>query len=143
MGDFIPHAHSNWISGRSRLLDPTASDGDRRGRGVGVIAGRDDLSVLAWSDVGPPAPKVHVYQYNQPQDIKTMQGRTYNFCLSHGRQLDLMEALGCRLSKARTVVNVVFYGPTHYNFILTLLAGMTNKTDSASLPLFEICIYIE
>ena len=49
------------------------------GRGVGVITGRDDLGILAWSDIGPPSPNIHVYQYNKPQDIKTMPGRNINF----------------------------------------------------------------
>ena len=61
------------------LVPPTSGrdfgDGGGR-RGVGVLTGRDDLGVLAWSDVGPPAPKVHVYQYNHPHDVKTMQGRS-------------------------------------------------------------------
>ena len=71
------------IIGRSRLLvPPTSGDGGEGGRrGVGVLTGRDDLAVLAWSDVGPPAPKVHVYQYNHPHDVKTMLGRSDTYLL--------------------------------------------------------------
>ncbi len=53
---------------KSRLLVPANN------QGVGVIGGRDDLSVLAWSDIGPPSPKVHVYRYSQPLDIITLEG---------------------------------------------------------------------
>ena len=59
-------------TGRSRLYVPPEDVSSNRG--IGVIAGRDDLSVLAWSDIGPPAPKIHVYQYTSPADIKTLQG---------------------------------------------------------------------
>ncbi len=45
------------------------------GRGVSCLAGRDDLSLLAWSDLGPE-PAVHVYQYAAPAKIKNMEGRT-------------------------------------------------------------------
>ena len=57
---------------RSRLYAPPVSVAHNRG--IGVMAGRDDLSVVAWSDVGPPAPKIHVYQYSSPSDIKTLEG---------------------------------------------------------------------
>ena len=42
-------------------------------KGIGVIAGNDELSVLAWSDAGP-APKVHVYQYLLPSQIIDLRG---------------------------------------------------------------------
>jgi hypothetical protein len=41
--------------------------------GVGVITGRDDLSLLAWSDVGP-SPDVHVYQYLLPSQTINLKG---------------------------------------------------------------------
>ena len=41
--------------------------------GVGVIAGNDELSVLAWSD-GGPTPNVHVYQYLLPSQIIDLRG---------------------------------------------------------------------
>ena len=41
--------------------------------GVGVIAGNDGLSVLAWSD-GGPTPNVHVYQYLLPSHIIDLRG---------------------------------------------------------------------
>jgi hypothetical protein len=47
-------------------------------RGVSVIGGRDDSSLLAWSDIGPPAPKVHVYKYSAPLNIITLEGRITN-----------------------------------------------------------------
>ena len=59
-------------TGSSRLYSPPVSVAHNRG--VGVMAGRDDLSVIAWSDIGPPAPKIHVYQYSCPGDIKTLVG---------------------------------------------------------------------
>ena len=59
-------------TGRSRLYAPPASFANNRG--IGVMAGRDDLSVIAWSDIGPPAPKIHVYQYSSPSDLKTLEG---------------------------------------------------------------------
>ena len=48
-------------------------------QGVGVIGGRDDLSILAWSDIGPPSPKVHVYRYAEPLNIISLEG-TAIFC---------------------------------------------------------------
>ena len=59
-------------TGRSRLFVPPSNIASNRG--IGVIAGRDDLSVLAWSDIGPPSPKIHIYQYASPSDIKTLEG---------------------------------------------------------------------
>ena len=47
------------------------------GRGVGCLAGRDDLSLLAWSDLGPD-PAVHVYQYAAPAEVKNMDGKKRN-----------------------------------------------------------------
>ncbi len=47
------------------------------GKGVRCLAGRDDLSLLAWSDLGPD-PAVHVYQYAAPNEIKNMPGRMIN-----------------------------------------------------------------
>ena len=41
--------------------------------GVGVMAGRDDLGLLAWSQ-RKMRPLVLVYQYNSPLDIKRMKG---------------------------------------------------------------------
>ena len=41
--------------------------------GVGVMAGNDELSVLAWSD-GGPTPNVHVYQYLLPFHIIDLRG---------------------------------------------------------------------
>ena len=40
------------------------------------MGGRDDISVLAWSDIGPPAPKIHVYKYGDPQNIIDLDGNT-------------------------------------------------------------------
>ena len=59
-------------TGRSRLYAPPVDVA--KNRGIGVLAGRDDLSVIAWSDIGPPAPNIHVYQYSNPSDIKTLVG---------------------------------------------------------------------
>ena len=56
-------------TGRGRDVSPPGG-----GRGVGVVGGRDDLAVVAWSDAGP-RPDVHVYQYNKPADVKKLQGR--------------------------------------------------------------------
>ena len=42
--------------------------------GVGVIAGNDDFSVLAWSDAGP-TPNVHVYQYLLPSQVIDLKGK--------------------------------------------------------------------
>ena len=58
-------------SGKSRLLVP------KENQGVGVIGGRDDLAILAWSDIGPPAPKVHVYRYADPLNIITLEGKNF------------------------------------------------------------------
>jgi hypothetical protein len=38
-------------------------------------------NVGARSDIGPPAPKVHVYKYSAPLNIITLEGRK-NLCLS-------------------------------------------------------------
>ena len=57
---------------KSRLLVPNEN------QGVGVIGGRDDLAVLAWSDIGPPSPKIHVYRYADPLNIITLEGRPNN-----------------------------------------------------------------
>ena len=57
-------------TGKSRLLVPSEH------RGVGAMGGRDDISVLAWSDIGPPAPKIHVYKYGDPQNIIDLEGKT-------------------------------------------------------------------
>ena len=61
-------------SGKSRLLVP------KENQGVGVIGGRDDLAILAWSDIGPPAPKVHVYRYADPLNIITLEGKNILIC---------------------------------------------------------------
>ncbi len=66
------HTHIKFVflrTGKSRLLIPPGN------RGVSVIGGRDDSSLLAWSDIGPPAPKVHVYRYSAPLNIITLDGR--------------------------------------------------------------------
>ena len=42
-----------------------------------MIGGRDDLSILAWSDIGPPSPKVHVYRYAEPLDIISLAGKRF------------------------------------------------------------------
>jgi hypothetical protein len=41
--------------------------------GVGVMTGRDDLGLLAWSQ-RKMNPLVLVYQYNSPLELKTLQG---------------------------------------------------------------------
>ena len=51
-------------------------------QGVGVIGGRDDLSILAWSDIGPPSPKVHVYRYAEPLNIISLEGTAIFYALS-------------------------------------------------------------
>ena len=58
-------------TGKSRLLVPSEH------RGVGAMGGRDDISVLAWSDIGPPAPKIHVYKYGDPQNIIDLEGKSH------------------------------------------------------------------
>ena len=50
-------------------------------QGVGVIGGRDDLSILAWSDIGPPSPKVHVYRYAEPLNIISLEGTAIFYAL--------------------------------------------------------------
>ena len=62
-------------SGKSRLLVP------KEPQGVGVVGGRDDLGVLAWSDIGPPTPKVHVYRYADPLNITTLEGTVWKFMI--------------------------------------------------------------
>ena len=42
-------------------------------RGIGIIAGNDDLSVLAWSDAGP-TPNIYIYQYLLPSRIIHIKG---------------------------------------------------------------------
>ena len=68
------HTHIKFVflrTGKSRILVPPGN------RGVSVIGGRDDSSLLAWSDIGPPAPKVHVYKYSAPLNIITLEGRIF------------------------------------------------------------------
>ena len=60
---------------KSRLLVPAEN------QGVGVIGGRDDLSILAWSDIGPPSPKVHVYRYAEPLNIISLEGTAIFYAL--------------------------------------------------------------
>ena len=63
-------------TGKGRFLSPhdEGSGGkDSSGSGVGIVAGRDDLAVLAWSDAGP-APDVHVYQYLLPSQGVDLKG---------------------------------------------------------------------
>ena len=50
-------------------------------QGVGGIGGRDDLSILAWSDIGPPSPKVHVYRYAEPLNIISLEGTAIFYAL--------------------------------------------------------------
>jgi hypothetical protein len=57
-------------TGKSRLFVPADN------KGVGVIGGRDELGVLAWGDIGPPSPKIHVYRYADPLNITTLEGNT-------------------------------------------------------------------
>ena len=45
-------------------------------RGVGAIAGRDDLGVLAWSDLGPK-PDVHVLQYPDTKRVLDLPGENH------------------------------------------------------------------
>lgn len=56
-------------TGKSRLLVPNSN------QGVGVIGGRDDLGILAWSDIGPPSPQIHVYRYADPLNITSLKGK--------------------------------------------------------------------
>ena len=55
-------------SGKSRLYQPGA-DSD----GVGVMAGRDDLGLLGWCERST-RPRVFVYQYNNPLELKVLRG---------------------------------------------------------------------
>lgn len=55
-------------SGKSRLYMP-GGDSD----GVGVITGRDDQGLLGWSE-RCVRPRVFVYQYNNPLDLKILKG---------------------------------------------------------------------
>ena len=64
-------------TGKSRLLVPSEH------RGVGAMGGRDDISVLAWSDIGPPAPKIHVYKYGDPQNIIDLEGNKHTVRNTH------------------------------------------------------------
>ncbi len=46
---FLYRTHIKFVflrSGKSRLLVP------KENQGVGVVGGRDDLAILAWSDIG-------------------------------------------------------------------------------------------
>ena len=55
-------------SGKSRLYVPgCGSDG------ISVMTGRDDLNVMAWSE-RCVHPRVFVYQYNNPMELKTLRG---------------------------------------------------------------------
>ena len=53
-------------SGKSRLYEPGAGSD-----GVGALAGREELGVLAWSE-RCVRPRVLVYQYNDPGDLKVL-----------------------------------------------------------------------
>ena len=55
-------------SGKSRLYQPGA-DSD----GVAVMAGRDDLGLLGWCERST-RPRVFVYQYNNPLELKVLRG---------------------------------------------------------------------
>ncbi len=57
-------------TGKSRVM---AASGGGGCKGISCLTGRDDLSLLAWSDLGP-GPAVHVFQYAAPADVKTMEG---------------------------------------------------------------------
>ena len=57
-------------------------------QGVGVIGGRDDLSMLAWSDIGPPSPKVHAYRYAEPLNIISLEGTVIFYALLFSIILD-------------------------------------------------------
>ena len=59
-------------SGKSRLYLPKSD-------GVGVVAGRDDLGLLGWSERSPP-PHVYVYQYNNPNDTKVRRLFIFEIC---------------------------------------------------------------
>jgi hypothetical protein len=60
-------------SGKTRTLVP------RGGRGVGVVCGRDDLGVLAWTDKGP-RPGANVMQYSAPLESFELPGRQPSVC---------------------------------------------------------------
>ncbi len=59
-------------TGKSRSLLPEA-------KGISCLAGRDDLSVVGWSDSGI-TPDVHVFQYAAPTDVKNMKGKSCHLC---------------------------------------------------------------
>ena len=55
-------------SGKSRLYIPGCESD-----GVSLVTGRDDLCVMAWSE-RCVHPRVFVYQYNNPLEVKTLTG---------------------------------------------------------------------
>ena len=56
-------------SGKSRLYVPGCESD-----GVSLVTGRDDLCVMAWSE-RCVHPRVFVYQYNNPLEVKTLNGK--------------------------------------------------------------------
>ena len=72
-------------SGKCRLYIP----GDHSD-GVSLITGRDDLAVLGWSE-RCVRPRVFVYQYNNPLELRTLRGQAtmeyQSLCFSHGKFL--------------------------------------------------------
>ena len=55
-------------SGKSRLYVPGCESD-----GISVVTGRDDLNVMAWSE-RCVHPRVFVYQYNNPMELKSLRG---------------------------------------------------------------------
>ena len=72
-------------SGKCRLYIP----GDHSD-GVSLITGRDDLAVLGWSE-RCVRPRVFVYQYNNPLELRTLRGQATmeyrSLAFSHGKFL--------------------------------------------------------
>ena len=72
-------------SGKCRLYIP-----GEQSDGVSLITGRDDLAVLGWSE-RCVRPRVFVYQYNNPLELKTLTGQAAmeykSLCFSHGKFL--------------------------------------------------------
>ena len=56
-------------TGKTRVFTPP------KGKGVGVIAGRDDLACVAWSEAGP-RPNVHVVRYANTLEVADLEGKT-------------------------------------------------------------------
>ena len=72
-------------SGKSRLY-MAGGESD----GVSLITGRDDLAVLGWSE-RCVRPRVFVYQYNNPLELKVLRGEAVmeykSLCFSHDKFL--------------------------------------------------------